>query len=346
MTPESWKRWALAQLKTYFDPSELKIARALDPLDKDRNPFKSRGVELIPIPLYEGRIYNKSGAAYEMLRQDIEGGLITEGMEIFLASSGRTGDDVAEMCKRLGLPCTIIMKGDTVSPKVDLLTLKRAPISVLLTPFSTLEMAKKYAAAFHGRDICQYTHPGNAAGHCKYTAPQVFSKEHGRFDIIFVPFGTTGTGRGLLEYVKLLGLSTAIVAVVLRKGQELPAGRTEESVIEAVGPHAFDGFSPPIKVTKYAAFVAAAALAGRVKCENPGPTGGEATAGAFAFFDEHMDELDRFRGIDGLVRAGIVLPDPMTSYEVVAKVVLHGEHDYGTSLITGERILEVIRSGK
>ena len=343
MSAYGFKDRALSELDT-LHPSKVRLITMLPPLTQYLNPFANDGVIIRPALMYSARGgFNKLAPAWGMVRRGIESGLITENVTLVAASSGQTARGLAHICKRIGLGFVAVMKSDVPTQKASAVTYYGVPIEVLHTPFNTIERAIKEAKMEGGIIIDQYDDPANAGSQCEFMAPQLWKEPFWRNDIIVAPGGTLGTGLGIKRHAEACGYSSQVSLAICADNEEIPAGRTEQRIRKEVKNGSLDDFSEVHKVSRYAAFVAAAALSHELVWTMPGPTSGMDLVGILKLLSKHRQEgtLDRMRGTDGTIHATFLCPDGMEWYFEYAKSVLHGERDFEARRIVGERLLQI-----
>ncbi len=341
MSQSSFKDRALRELDV-LHPSKMRLITMLPPLSERLNPFVGDGVIIRPALMYSAQGgFNKLAPAWGMIRRGIENDTITERATLVAASSGQTARGLAHICKRLGLGFIAVMKSDVPSQKVNAVSFYGVPVEVLQTPFNTIERAIKEAKMENCVVIDQYNDPANAGSQCEFMAPQLWLDPECHNDVIVIAGGTLATAIGTEQHAKKHGYSSSVILAICADGEEIPAGRTEQSIRREVKNGSLDDFSEVYKVSRYAAFVAAAALSHELNWTMPGPTSGMAFVGSLKLISKHRQEgtLDRMRGPDGTIHITFLCPDGMEWYFEIAKAELHGERDFEAKRILGERLL-------
>lgn len=192
----------------------------------------------------------KDRAAFNMIRNAEEQGIIGEGATIIEPTSGNTGIGLAMVAAAKGYRAILVLPDNATKERINLL--KAFGAEVVLTPDhekmpGAIKKAQELQAGIPNSFIPQqFENPSNPDIHRVTTALEILEQMDGKLDAFVASAGTggtiTGTGEALKE--KLPGL---YVAVVEPKGSPvLSGGKPGKHKLVGTSP----GFIPDILNTK------------------------------------------------------------------------------------------------
>ena len=215
----------------------------------------------------------KDRVAFQMIRDALNKGIITQDTTIIESTSGNTGVGLAMMGASLGLK-TIIVMPDSMS--IERQKLMRAfGAEVVLTPGAlgmdgaiakANELAKELSPSFIPD---QFANPSNADAHFNTTGPEIYKDLEGNVDVFVAGVGTGGTITGVGRYLKSQNPDVEIIAVEPSDSPVLSGGQKGAHALQGIGA----GFIPKVldtsvydrvlTVTKEEAYKASRELAKR-----------------------------------------------------------------------------------
>ncbi len=149
----------------------------------------------------------KARAAYNIIREALESGKLTEGVELLDASSGNTAIAYGTICAELDIPSTICLPRNASQRRVELLNELGVHIH-FTSPFEGTEGAQREArelnAAHAGRFYYadQYSNDANWKAHYNGTALEILDQTFGEITHFVAGLGTTGTFTGTARRLK------------------------------------------------------------------------------------------------------------------------------------------------
>ena len=214
---------------------------------------KSKGLEakvLIKLEYFNTSGSVKDRAAYYMVKDAEEKGLLKEGSVIIEPTSGNTG---------IGLAAVGVSKGyKVILTMPETMSIERRKIvsalgaEVVLTPGAEgMKGAIAKANALveeYGNAIIpqQFENEANPEIHKKTTAEEIWRDTDGKVDIFVAGVGTGGTLTGVGEYLKSKNPDVKIVAVEPATSAVLSTGQAGSHKIQGIGA----GFVPKVLNTK------------------------------------------------------------------------------------------------
>ncbi len=182
----------------------------------------------------------KDRAAYNMIMNAEEKGLIKPGDTIIEPTSGNTGIGLAMTAAAKGYRAILIMPDNMTKERINIL--KAYGAEVVLTPSEkkmpgaiakAIELQKEIPGSFIPQ---QFENLANPDIHRSTTAIEIYNQMEGRLDAFVATAGTGGTITGTGEKLKEL-LPNLFVGVVEPKGSPVLSGGQP-------GPHKLVGTSP------------------------------------------------------------------------------------------------------
>ena len=187
----------------------------------------------------------KDRAAYYMVKDGIEKGLISDGTVIVESTSGNTGIALAYICTCLGLRLIITMPESMSVERRNLLAALGAEL--VLTPAAegmrgAIKKAREICEKEKGYMVGQFENPANAQAHRETTAVEIMRDLVDDVDIFVAGVGTGGTITGCAEAFKEKLSDVKIVAVEPAESPVLSGGKAAAHKIQGIGA----GFVPKI----------------------------------------------------------------------------------------------------
>lgn len=181
----------------------------------------------------------KDRAAYNMITDAEEKGLIKEGATIIEPTSGNTGIGLAMVSAVRGYKLILTMP-DTMS-KERINILKAYGADIVLTPGKlgmqgavdkANELAKEYENSFIPD---QFGNMANANAHYLTTGPEIMEQSDGEVDILVAGVGTGGSLTGIGSYLKDHKEGVKVVAVEPYDSPLLSEGKAGPHGIQGIG---------------------------------------------------------------------------------------------------------------
>lgn len=202
---------------------------------------------------------SKDRAAWYMIQDAIERGLLKRGGALVEASSGNTGIGIAQMAKEFGFKCCIFVSKECSDEKLELLHKYQASVTVCDNSNGLSdEYSTQYQAAAFAKDTpnCfftdQYNNPQNPIAHYETTAPEIWEQSTGNVTHFFAGIGTGGTISGVGKFLKSKNNSVRIYGIepqgsilsYLKKYGTIPSETRSMEKIDGIGrkfaPRVFD----------------------------------------------------------------------------------------------------------
>lgn len=188
----------------------------------------------------------KDRAAYSMILDAKEKGILKPGSTIIEPTSGNTGIGLAMAAAALGYE-VILTLPDTMSQERRTL-LKAYGAKLVLTDgklgmTGAINKANELQKEIDGSIILgQFDNLANSAAHYNTTGPEIYSQMDGAIDIFVACVGTGGTITGVGRYLKEKNPNIMIVAVEPSKSPVLSKGEAGSHKIQGIGA----GFIPQV----------------------------------------------------------------------------------------------------
>jgi cysteine synthase len=184
----------------------------------------------------------KDRAAYAMIHDAIDQGLITKDTHIVEPTSGNTGIALAFICASLGYKLTLTMPESMSLERRKLLSAYGAALEVTPAHLGMSgaidranELKKEDASVFIPQ---QFNNPSNPNMHYKTTGPEILNAVD--VDVFVAGVGTGGTISGVGKYLKANKQDVICVAVEPKDSPVLSGGEPGPHMIQGIGA----GFEP------------------------------------------------------------------------------------------------------
>ena len=177
----------------------------------------------------------KDRAAWAMLRDMEERGILTGGRGIVEPTSGNTGISLAAMAAVRGHAMRAVVPNKVPLEKKVLLKIAGAELDVVnddLCPSpgmgdGSINLAKTHAKAQPDRYAMpnQYENEHNVRAHMETTGPEIWRQTEGRITHLFVSLGTCGTVTGTSKFLRAKKADIKVIAVQPTEGHDIPGLR-------------------------------------------------------------------------------------------------------------------------
>ncbi len=177
----------------------------------------------------------KDRAAWRMLRDLEDQGVLGGGRGLVEPTSGNTGISLAAMCSARGHHLRAVVPNKVPLEKKVLLKICGAELDVIndeLCPSpgmgdGSINLAKTHAKAQPDRYVMpnQYDNEQNVEAHVKTTGPEIWRQTEGRITHLFVTLGTCGTVTGTARSLRERKPGIKVIAVQPSEGHDVPGLR-------------------------------------------------------------------------------------------------------------------------
>ncbi len=177
----------------------------------------------------------KDRAAWAMLKDLEERGLVGNGRGLVEPTSGNTGLSLAAMAHVRGYATRAVVPNGIPLEKKVLLKIAGADLEVVndaLCPApglgdGSINLAKTYAKAQSAKYTMpnQYENEQNILAHERTTGPEIWRQTEGKITHFFASLGTCGTVTGTGRFLKQKNPAIKIVAVQPTEGHDVPGLR-------------------------------------------------------------------------------------------------------------------------
>ena len=188
----------------------------------------------------------KDRAAYYMIKEAEQKGILKKDSVIIEPTSGNTGIGLAAIAAAKGYR-TILTMPDTMSVERRNI-LKAYGAEIVLTEGAkgmkgAIEKAQELAQEIEGAFIpAQFDNPANAQAHYETTGPEIWEDTEGVIDVFVASVGTGGPITGTGRFLKEKNANIKIVAVEPSDSPVLSGGQAGAHKIQGIGA----GFVPNV----------------------------------------------------------------------------------------------------
>jgi cysteine synthase B len=237
----------------------------------------------------------KDRPAYNLLKEHLAT-ILAGSQTVIESSSGNMAKAMQLICSMPGIPFRIVTNKVQVKEVKLILQLLGAQIDEFpglsacpdpTDPNNPLAYIERVMSANPGKffHASQFTNEKNSAAHEETTGPEIF-EDAGKIDYLFAGLGTSGSSRGVGQFLKGKNPDLKTIGIVAPKGQHLPGIRSADEMFE-VGLFQRGFYESIMEVTTDEAIDAMLVLIRRLGVMS-GPTGGAQLAAAL----KHLRAID------------------------------------------------------
>ena len=257
----------------------------------------------------------KDRAGYSMLKNKIAE-LKESGATVIESSSGNTAKALQIICSINGIPFKTVTNRIKVPETKNILKVCGAEIEELpglsecpdpTDPNDPVAYIERIVSENKGKyyHTNQYTNLKNPQIHFETTGPEI-EKDIGHVDYFFSTLGTTGSSRGVVEYLQLKNPDIKKIGIIADKGDNIPGIRNKDEMYE-VGIFEKSLYNEILTVNSMQAIEQMLILNRKIGILG-GPTSGACFFGAM----EYLKQIDGT--LDKVVNAVFVACDRMEWY--------------------------------
>ena len=150
----------------------------------------------------------KDRAAWWMIREAEQNGLLRPGGIVVEGTAGNTGIGIAHICNARDYSCVIYMPDNQSQEKIEILETLGAEVRIVPTvPYSNDMNYQKQADRFaqsldNAVWVNQFDNTANRLAHFESTGPEIWQQTDGLVDAFTCAVGTGGTIAGVSKYLK------------------------------------------------------------------------------------------------------------------------------------------------
>jgi cysteine synthase/rhodanese-related sulfurtransferase len=237
----------------------------------------------------------KDRPALNLLKDNLQS-ILAGSQTVVESSSGNMAKAMQLICSTHGIPFRIVTNKVQVREVKQILQLLGAQIDEFpglsacpdpTDPNNPLAYIERVMAANPGQffHASQFTNEKNSEAHEESTGPEIFA-DAGNIDYLVAGLGTSGSSRGVGQFLKTKNPQLKTIGVVAPKGQHLPGIRSADEMFE-VGLFRKEFYEEVVEVTTDEAIDAMLVLIRKLGVMS-GPTGGAQFAAAL----RHLKEID------------------------------------------------------
>ncbi len=181
----------------------------------------------------------KDRAAYYMIKEAEQSGVLKAGATVIEPTSGNTGIGLAAICASRGYRCIIVMPDSMSEERRRLMRAYGAEL--VLTPgalgmTAAIERAQELARTIPNAIVAgQFDNSANPKAHKETTGPELYCDMEGKIDIFVAGIGTGGTLSGTAEYLKEQDPNIKTVGVEPASSPYITRGVSGAHKIQGIG---------------------------------------------------------------------------------------------------------------
>lgn len=225
-----------------------------------------KGRVLVKLELFNPGGSIKDRAAYQMIKDALDQGLINQNSTLIEATSGNTGIGIALICASLKMKCIFTMPSSMSIERIKLL--KQYGAKIVLTDASLgmsgaiVEANRLNKEIANSIIIGQFDNPSNAKAHYLTTGREIYNDCDGKIDFFISSVGSGGTITGVSKYLKEINKNIKTIAVEPDSSAVLSGDKAGKNKIQGIGA----GFIPKIVDMKLIDIIEKASYENSLKC--------------------------------------------------------------------------------